>query len=191
MSRRTTLAALAVVAALALASCGVGGEERARTEDDGAVPFGLLDRNQPPLLPPTTAPSTTGVPVCFVDDGDLVTLQVALDSPADLTDIARSLAEPPTGSDRSVRTATGDATLVREVTLAKGVAEVDLRRAIETLAGDEQLLAVGQLVCTLTEQPGVGLVSFTLDGSPIDVPRGDGSLTSGAVSRDDYADLFG
>jgi hypothetical protein len=37
----------------------------------------------------------------------------------------------------------------------------------------------------------VGLVSFTLEGAPVDVPRGDGSVTSGAVSRDDYAELLG
>jgi spore germination protein GerM len=63
--------------------------------------------------------------------------------------------------------------------------------AITELGGDEQLLAVAQLVCTLTARPGVGPVSFTLEGAPVDVPTGDGSLTSGPVSRDDYADLLG
>lgn len=41
-----------------------------------------------------------------------------------------------------------------------------------------------------TAQPGVGLVEFSIDGDPIDVPRADGSLTDSAVTRDDYAPLF-
>jgi spore germination protein GerM len=80
--------------------------------------------------------------------------------------------------------------LVRRVALRAGTAHADLQPALSNLGGTEQLLAIAQLVCTLTHRPGVGLVSFTLDGAPVDVPRGDGSLTAGPVSRDDYADLL-
>jgi hypothetical protein len=33
-------------------------------------------------------------------------------------------------------------------------------------------------------------VSFTLDGAPLPVPTGDGSLSTSAVARDDYADVL-
>ena len=89
-----------------------------------------------------------------------------------------------------MRTAVGSPPVVGEVRLNAGVAHVDVLPSISTLGGDEQLLAVAQLVCTLTGLPGVGLVAFTLDGSPVAVPRGDGSLTNGPVSRDDYDDLL-
>ncbi len=47
-----------------------------------------------------------------------------------------------------------------------------------------------QLVCTFTARAGIGQVAFTLSGAPVDVPRGDGSLTADPVSRDDYAELL-
>jgi spore germination protein GerM len=80
--------------------------------------------------------------------------------------------------------------VVSDVSLEAGVATVDLRPTISALGSDEQLLAVAQVVCTLTGRPGVGPVAFTLDGSPVDIPRGDGSLTNEPVSRDDYAELL-
>ena len=52
--------------------------------------------------------------------------------------------------------------------------------------------AIGQLVLTLTERPGVGQVRFTLDGEPMRVPRIDGlqSEPGETVSRLDYASLL-
>jgi spore germination protein GerM len=70
------------------------------------------------------------------------------------------------------------------------VAVVDLEAAVSDLPADRQLLAVAQVVCALTSQPGVGQVRFTLDGERIDVPREDGALTGSPVTREDYADLI-
>lgn len=80
--------------------------------------------------------------------------------------------------------------MVASVSVSRGIASVDLRSSVEDLSGRNQLLAFAQLVCTLTAQPGIGSVAFTVDGQPIEVPRGDGSLTSGSVSRDAYASLI-
>jgi spore germination protein GerM len=57
------------------------------------------------------------------------------------------------------------------------------------LGGTEQLIALAEIVYTATARPGVGQVSFTLEGEPIEIPRGDGSLTSDAVTRGDYREL--
>ena len=54
----------------------------------------------------------------------------------------------------------------------------------------DPLATIAQLVCTLTQQRGVGAVRFTVDGVPFDVPIANGSLTEGPVSRDDYAPLL-
>lgn len=78
----------------------------------------------------------------------------------------------------------------RAAALAGGIARVDLRLDISSLGGDDQLLAVAQIVCTLTGRPGVGQVSFTLEGTHVDVPRGDGSLVADPLSRDDYSSLL-
>jgi len=68
---------------------------------------------------------------------------------------------------------------------------VDLTDDFAALAGQDQLLAIAQLALSLTGQAGVGRVAFTLGGDRIEVPRGDGSLTSGSVSRDAYLTLLG
>jgi spore germination protein GerM len=179
---------LATVVVVVCGACSVQAEGRAQVQDDDAVPFGLLDEDVEPLLPEETAAVTEPVSLCFVHDGELAVVGSALDPPIGLPDIVDALAEPP--NDESLRTALGEPPLVGDVQLVAGVARVDLLPAVTSLSGNEQLLAVAQLVCTLTARPGVGLVSFTLEGSPVDVPTGDGSLTSGAVSRDDYADLY-
>lgn len=179
--------ALAVISG----ACAVSEEQRAQVRDDGSVPFGLLDQDTPPLLPPVTAVPTETVSLCFARAGGLVVVQASLDPTSELLDVVDALSDLPDTAGSSVRTAIGEPPLVSEVRLVAGVAQVDLLPGITALGGDEQVMAVAQVVCTLTARPGVGLVSFTLEGSPIDVPRGDGSLTGGPVSRDDYADLLG
>jgi spore germination protein GerM len=138
---------------------------------------------------PSGAVGADPVGLCFVDDGALVEVGRPLAQPVSLIQLVRALAAPPSRSVRPLRTAVGDR-LVRDVRLRAGVAQVDLRSSIDDVGGDEQLLAVSQIVCTLTSRPGVGLVSFSLDGEPVDVPRPDGSLASGAVSRDDYEEVL-
>jgi spore germination protein GerM len=126
-----------------------------------------------------------------VEDDLVVTVDLPLEPGAGLDEIVASLASPPQLPDRALRTLVADPPLVDAVEVVDGVGEVDLPPELATLSGDDQRLAVAQLVCTLTGQPGVGPVVFTLDGASIEVPRGDGSLTSGPVSRDDYSQLLG
>lgn len=173
----------------ASAGCGVKAESRAHVAPDDDVPFGLLAADAPPIIPPVTAAVTEPVPLCFVSDGRLVVAQDLLEPPVSLVDVVEELAVPPP-EPRGLRTAIGDADLVRSVVLLGGVATVDLRGSIADIGGEDQRLAVAQLVCTLTAQPGVGQVAFTLEGAPIGVPRADGSLVTTPVSRDDYQELF-
>jgi hypothetical protein len=189
MTSRTRLVALLLATALVGGACSVQEQRRAQVQDDEAVPFGLLDQDEPPLLP-ATGSGTESVSLCFIGGDTLVPIESSLDPPVDLTDVIDALAEVPETASGALRTAVAEPRLVREVQPTAGVARVDVLPAITELGSDEQLLAVAQLVCTLTGRPGIGPVSFTLEGSPVDVPRGDGSLTSGPVSRDDYAELL-
>ena len=69
----------------------------------------------------------------------------------------------------------------------RGVSEYEL------VPPDEQLPAVAQIVLTLTQRPGIGQVSFTLDGERLRVRLGNGQTTDVAgqpVSADDYAVLL-
>jgi hypothetical protein len=190
-SRVIAVALFVVVLSGCLSGCAVRAEHHAHTIDDDSVPFGLLDSNAPPLAPSTTSDTTALVTACFVDGGRLGVVTVALERPVRLGDVVDALASPPDDARVAWRTEIGEPSIVHSVRLEAGTAHVDLVAGVNDLGADDQLLAVAQLVCTLTGRPGVGQVSFTLDGSPVDVPRSDGSLTDEPVSRDDYADLLG
>jgi spore germination protein GerM len=112
-----------------------------------------------------------------------------LAAPVDLRAPLDALASPPSDAGPLLRTALTELSIVREVRLLGGIARVDLLSDVSALPTDEQLLAVAQIVCTLTGRPGVGQVSFTLEGARLAVPKGDGSLVTSPVARDDYATL--
>ena len=181
---------LVVCALLVLAAaCGVPAEDEAQTATDEAVPFALLDRQAPPIIPPASGPGSEPVPLCCVRDGRLVLVSDELAAPVDLRAALDALALPPADAG-PLRTALTEPSIVREVRLLGGIALVDLLSHVSALPTDQQLLAVAQIVCTLTAQPGVGQVSFTLEGARLAVPKGDGSLVNSPVARDDYAGLM-
>ena len=187
--RRMTISVLCALAVLA-AGCAVPAQDDARRVRDEAVPFALLDPQAPSILPPASGPSSEPVALCFVRDGRLVVVSDEIGAPADLRSALDALASPPADAGPLLRTALTEPSVVREVRLLGGIARVDLLPEISALPADEQLLAVAQIVCTLTGRPGVGQVSFTLQGARLAVPKGDGSLVSSPVARDDYAGLL-
>lgn len=173
-----------------VAGCTVpaqGGAQRARDE---SVPFALLDPQAPPIVPPASGSSSEPVALCFVRDGRLVIVSDQVGSPSDLRAVLDALALPPADAGPLLRTALTEPSIVREVRLLGGIARVDLLPEVSALPADEQLLAVAQIVCTLTGRPGVGQVSFTLQGTRLAVPKGDGSLVNSPVARDDYTGLM-
>jgi hypothetical protein len=189
MTRTRSLITGAVLA-LGGAGCGIPAQDGADPIEPDAVPFGLLEAGEPPLVPTVTGPAAQVTDLCFVAEDRLLVVPVELGAPVELADVARALAEPPVvAADRPVTSAV-DATAVREVSLDAGVATVDLGGEVASLGPDRQVLAIAQLVCALTLRPGVGQVAFTLDGVPVEVPTDDGSLRADPVSRDDYEALL-
>lgn len=181
---------IAVVAAvLSTVACGVEGQDSPRLAKDSSVPFGLLARDAPPLVPPPTALQSESVSLCFIAGDRIGIIDRTLDLPVSPSDLVAALSEA-TATPAGLRTAVGPPSIVAGLRLHAGVVEVDLEPSVSTLGGADQLLAVAQLVCTLTARPGVGQIKFTLSGAPVDVPRGDGSLSADPVSRDDYATLW-
>ena len=177
----------------AMLGCGVQTQDGARTVDREDVPFELLESGT------TTSSAAPALPrpdevveVCFLDaDGSLVPLlTVAPDDPS-LAGIVAVLAEPPATNVFGVplTTAVAEPGLL-ELARERGLALVDLDPSFTTMAADDQLAAIAQLVCTMTAQPGVGQIRFSLDGIPVEVPRGDGTLTAEPVVRSDYTLLL-
>ena len=82
--------------------------------------------------------------------------------------------------DVGLRSTLPDESRFPDVSVSRGTATVDLGRRFTALSGEDQVIALAQLVYTITGQPGIGLVRFTLDGRPTEVPRANGELTAGS-----------
>jgi spore germination protein GerM len=83
--------------------------------------------------------------------------------------------------------------LTATVLVSRGLAVVDTDTSLLTeISPVDQRFAIGQIVLTLTSRPGIGQVSFTVDGRPQAVPRGRGDLAPAnePVAYDDYVSLL-
>jgi spore germination protein GerM len=88
-----------------------------------------------------------------------------------------------------MRTAISPQTQLHSVAVNGTTAVIDVTSAFVEVAGQEQILALAQVVLTATTVPGITEVRFALEGQPVDVPRADGTLSSGPLSATDYAAL--
>lgn len=190
---RAAWAATLALAALAVGACDVPSSDGVHVEAEEDVPFGLLTPST------TTPPTTTTVPVvsarvtiCLFRDSSLVAVDRSAPS-AGVQPALELLRDGATEAEAeaNLTSALFDPAVVASVAPRGGVAAVDLGPPFTTAGPPDQLRIIAQVVCTMTAQPGVGQTVFTLGGTPVDVPRGDGSVTSGAVSRDDYPGLIG
>jgi hypothetical protein len=87
------------------------------------------------------------------------------------------------------RTAIPPGSELLSVRQADGTALIDLSGSFVEVAGEEQILAVAQIVLTATEAPGVERARFALEGSSVEVPAADGTLVTGPLTADDYAGI--
>jgi hypothetical protein len=177
---------------LAPAACGIPPDEKATLARPGDVPFDLLDPSSSSTgTTGTTGPSTpTARATVFLVQGErLAAADRDLPAPLSAQSVLESLANGPTDSEIALglRTALLAEDLIRSVGVVGGIATVDLGPAFAEIGGRDQILALAQIVSTLTGLPGVGRVAFTLEGTQVGVPRGDGAITTGSVSRDDYS----
>lgn len=190
--RRRRATAAGVVApgllALAVAACGVPIEGSPRGVPADQLPAGL---QTPETTVVDTQDTTESVEVWFVRDELLVGSRHTVEAP--LTP-QKALDELLLGPDtdeqgRALRSALPDAEVVLGATFARGIATVDLSPRFSEIPASDQLLAVAQIVLTLTDLRGVGLVAFQVEGAPIAVPLPSGESSGERVSRDDYFGL--
>ena len=171
-----------------MASCAIDPQDSVTRLEDASVPFQLLDPEAPTVV---AQPGGRDYDVCVLDDDRLVTSERRLPLDASLLDVVQAVAEVTDAeAGRGWQTALPAPDQVEGVRLTGGTATVDLTGDTPPGAAGDPLATVAQLVCTLTAQPGVGLVRFSIDGDPIEVPRADGTLTADAVTRDDYSSLL-
>lgn len=189
MTRFTPTVVAPLLASLLLSGCGVSTQGSAEITPAGDVPFGLTES---PRTTTTLPSGSESLQVYLLDpEGRLVPVDRHLDVDG-LHDVVDALLGGPTTNESTIglTSALDDPAVIRAVELAGGVASVDLAESFGDLGAEAQRSALAQIVFTLTGRPGVGLVAFTLDGQPIEIPTGDGSLTTGSVSRDSFRELL-
>ncbi len=185
---RLLLSSLVVLAGL-LAGCGVPLDDDAQGVPAAEVPSGL--RPTDTLVATTAVAETETVTIWFVRDGRLVPARHRVAAPVTPPAVLSELLLGPTAAEqtRALRTAIPDADAVTDVSVAGGVAAVQLTQAFAEIPAADQIPALGQLVMTLTDLRGVGRVRFVLDDAVIAVPLPTGEVAEGSVSRDDFAVL--
>lgn len=181
---------LLAVAALG-AGCGIPPDDRASLAAPGSVPYDLLGAG--PAATATTSPAalTEKATIFLVQGERLAPVQRELPAPVSVASMLEALAAGPTVTEvqLGLRTALLAPGLMRSGGVSGGIATIDLGQPFTEIAGRDQIVALAQIVSTVTGLPGVGRARFTLEGQPVGVLRGDGAVTTETVSRDDYATL--
>ncbi len=206
---RRFLAAVAVGAVTLAGACTTGNGELQQI-DSGDL-FGLdqtttststTSTTEPPssLAPPTvgatsTTIATEPVTLYFVDGSRLAAVSIELArGPSPSRVVAALLTGPPAGDvGIGLRSRLPDDVVNTVVESGTGYVTVDIvGDSFQEIDPTDQRIAIGQLVLTLTQRPGIGQVRFTLDGGLMRVQRGDGLQTEPGetVSAADYASLL-
>lgn len=161
-------------------------------------------------IPVDSAPEPVELEVAAVADaggpilGDLAAVSIYLVRDDSMVNVTRDLPAPPTleivfdsllgavtePEQRSgLRTAIPRATEVLAIDEDGGRLQVDLSREFAAVGGEEEILAVAQIVMTATSIEGIELVAFQLEGVPTDVPVANGALSDDPVGAEDYVSL--
>ncbi|MFC7275928.1 GerMN domain-containing protein [Paractinoplanes rhizophilus] len=183
--RARALAAVLLAAAF-VGGCGVPVDEEPRNLRSPGISYGSSG----------PAPDRFGSAVerlYLVRDGGLARVLRRVPAARSPEQTLQDLLAGPTAAEHEDGLSTALSTMTID-----GIA-VDQRRAVVAIGGagqqgtrSDEILAYGQIVCTLTSQGAeVGTVSFTSDGRPLGVPRGDGSLSADPLTIADYAGLLG
>ncbi|MET0326142.1 MAG: GerMN domain-containing protein [Ilumatobacteraceae bacterium] len=210
------LAVMAVAAMIVAASCSTSGNGELE-QIDSADLFGLDETSTstttttPTTVPTTVTPTssvedtsgttttttvaTEQVDLYFVDGTQLAPVPVNLVRGPSPSRVVAALLAGPQGGPAGVglRSKLPEDLVNTVVESGTGFVTVDMvGDAFQRIDPLDQRVAIGQLVLTLTERPGVGQVRFTLDGVGLRVPRLDGlqSEPGEAVSRQDYMALL-
>jgi hypothetical protein len=172
------------LAVLALGGCGVP-----------------IDRDPRPIEPSVTIGSYEGPmaatsPGAFVErlflvrDNQLVPVdrRVAAVPPArrHLEDLVTG--PTPQERDAGLDSALAGTSYITGVRLDNGTAVVGL--AVDNPIRNDETLAYGQIVCTLAARADIVAVQFAQAGRTMEVPRGDGALTSEPLTEADYKSLI-
>ncbi|MBQ1015554.1 GerMN domain-containing protein [Micromonospora sp. M51] len=179
------LVVLAVAASLT--GCSIPTDDAPRVVQAPQGPF------QSSASADTSAPvGPAAETLCFVRDNRIISFVRRVDRPPTVEEQLRHLLAGPTAAERDtdLTTALAGAVNAAGVTVTGTEARVVVDKPGEDAGRSDEVLAFGQIVCTLTSRDDVTTVTFSRDGRPLRVPRADGSLSEQPLTRVDFAPLI-
>jgi hypothetical protein len=178
---------LPVLLVALLAACGVPTDQRPRAVQPPPGPFPA-----PVTTSSTPAAGRVSETLCFVRDHRLVAVVRQVNAAPTVDAHLQHLLAGPTQAERDtgLGSALPGAITAATARLSGTVAQVDVREAGDEIGRSDEVLAFGQMVCTLTRRRDVSAVSFARDGRPLEVPRADGSLSQQPLTATDYTALL-
>ena len=197
MNRISSPILITLFLSLGASACSVNSGSEFVEVDQSEIPFDLS-------APETTATTTT-VPLAtqttvagtiyeladlyFIKNNQLLKVQLEIGGPTNPQNVfAALIAGLPDPAHTKVTTLL-PANLTAIIDVQGGVANVNLQSGIlDALTPSQQRLAIAQISLTLTSQPGIGQVTFSVNGKSIGVPRGKGDIAAAGipVAFDDY-----
>lgn len=158
------------------------------------IPPEELPFNVARSAPTTGAPAPTSRFTLFFIRADRlvgVSRQLSADGPpAEVALRALLVGTRPVEARRGIGSELSSAVRLLDVEIVATTAVVDLSGEFqEPAAPDRIALRVAQVVWTLTELPGVTGVRFVIDGEPVAIAVGDGTVVERAVLRADYPSI--
>jgi hypothetical protein len=175
-STRIAAAALAVGALLA-AGCDGGGSSPAHPPTE----TGTTSTEE------TMPPARSSVAVYFLRDGKVSPVRRSIAAtPAVARAALTELLDGPTSEESANGLASSipAGTTLRDISLADGVATVDLGGAFDDGGGSASTLGrVAQVVATLTRFPTIQRVAFRIDGTPVRAIGGEGVVVDPPIGR--------
>ncbi len=156
--------------------------------DPDRVPFDLL---APPEYSATTVVAPTEADVVYLVRDQRLAPVVRDVLPLDPSTLIDALVKGPTSEETAagLRSAITDAAVIDHVEQGVDDVTISFSDAFSELAPADQLVAMAQLTYTLTELSGVERVGFLRGDEPLAVPRPDGTVSDGPVTRSDFATL--
>jgi hypothetical protein len=170
---------------LLLAGCGV-------PLDDQARPLPSQTAGVRPTATPAVVESGPVTETIYLVKGGML-IAVPRKVPAEpvVDELMADLLAGPTEAEKDlgISSALLGSNVVAAVHVRDGMATVELSADLEGTGRNDDVLAYGQIVCTLTTRPGIFWTTFTRGGKRIEVPQGDGSLTSEPLNAASYSRL--
>lgn len=171
-----------------LVGCGLSPESHPRVLDAGDAPRGV------DTTPVPAASGSSRILVYWSRNNVLVAVSRAVTAQPDPSLALQALVAGPTRREQDAGLVSAVSPRLFAAEVAQGSGGVVI---VENPAPDasssgrtDEVFAYAQVVLTLTSLTDVNGVRFVRDGQPLAVPRSDGTLSLGPLTRRDYGDLL-